>query len=252
MDKTDFRNSLTRVWQLTRIFLVEDWRPFILTGVIFGALAFVSGLLLRAPSSGFLFKAMLLVGIVQVSRLFAGLQYKDKGAYLMLLPAAMTEKFLVQWLASLLVYFLFAIGVISLGGTLSNLVATFIYQTAVFRVSYPVDLISSFRSYLFFHAIFFTGALVFKRSQFLKTSLVVIAVSFALMLGVGMYLQNSLMQRFSNSFIFRFNGADELFFMLGDSSATTFYYAKLIVWILIPALLYLFSFYRFIHLEVKG
>jgi hypothetical protein len=243
---------MMRVIRLSRIYLSDDWKPFLLTGMVFGGLAFLSGLLMRRPATGFLFNAMLLVGIVLVSRLFAGIHSKEKGIYLFMLPAATMEKFVVQWAASLIGFYAFAVLAVATGSTLSNLVAAVLYQSAEFEISYPVGLPGSFRIYCFFHALFFCGALVFRQSNFLKTTLVLMAVSFVLTIGSGVYLKNSLLRRHNSGFFFQFDGAGEFYQIIDGPSSTAIYYAKVVALIIIPFILYGISYYRFKQWESKG
>ena len=252
MNKAGSRLKLTRIARLVRIYISDDWRPFLLTGLIFGGLVFFSGLIMRQPAVGFLFTISLLVGLVLISKLFAGIHSKEKGMYLFLLPAAVEEKFAVQWLASIFGFYLYAALVVFLGSTASSLVNSILYQAVEFNIYYPLELSKSFQVYLFFHSIFFAGALFFKRSNFLKTVLVLMAVSFLFMILSGVYLKNSLMQHRYSQLYLQFNGMDDVFRFFDGPSATTLYFAKITLFIGVPLALYAISFYKFKNSEIKG
>lgn len=241
-----------RVVRLARIYIADDWKPFMLTGLVCGGLTFLSGLMMRQPAAGFLFNVMLLVGIVLTSRQFAGIRSKEKGIYLFMLPATTLEKFIVQWAASLVGFYCFSVLAVAIGGTLSNLVAAILYESAEFAVSYPENFIDSFAVYCFFHAVFFCGALVFKGSNFLKTILALMAIFFVVTVGSGVYLKNSLLRRHHSGFFLQMDGPGDFYQFISGPSSTTIYFAKIAISVVVPLILYGISFYRFQQWQSKG
>jgi len=252
VNKVGSKPKLTRMARVARIYFSDDWRPFLLAGIVFGGLAFFSGFIMDRPAVEFFFNTSLLVGLVLISRLFAGIHSREKGMYLFLLPASVEEKFAIQWLASLIGFFLYATLVVFLGSTASSLLNSILYQSVELKLLYPRELSKAFQTYFFFHAIFFTGALFFKKNNFLKTTLVLMAVSFVVLVSSAIYLKNNLMQYGHSQINVQFNGIDEFFRFIGGPSTASLYYLRVILFIAVPLALYILSFYRFKNSEIKG
>ncbi len=255
MNRSGFSFSVSRLFQLSRISMSDDWRSFLLTGLVMGGLVFISGLLWGQPSVDFFFSLMLVIGVVLVSKLFAGIYKKEKGIYLFMLPASVEEKFAVQLIASLIGFYLYAFLTIAAGATLYNLVASFTNNARIFAITSPQGLWAKFQVYAFFHAMFFTGSLMFKRNNFLKTSLVLVGIIILLIVLSFTYLsyiKDALFSAGHSQIIFQFNGFDQLIRFFGIPSFSTSYHYEIIALIIIPLMLYGISYYKYKNSQVKG
>jgi hypothetical protein len=241
-----------RLVQLSRIAIADDWRPFLLTGLVMSGLVFITGVLFKPQGVGFLFGVMLLVGVVLVSKLFVGIHQKEKGIYFHMLPASVEEKFFLQLLASLIGYFFYAVITIAAGAVIFNLIGNVSGNSKGYVTIFPHDLWSAFQVYFFFHAIFFAGALWFRRNNFLKTTLVLISGFIIVIFVTAVYLKKTIVSLGQTNIVVQFNSLDQLgrFFGSPVFSPTYFLYVFLVV--IVPLFLYGISYYEFKNYQVKG
>lgn len=221
-------------------------------GAIIGGLVFMTGLLTGRPAVDFLFGAMLFVGLVLISRLFRGFQSRERGTYLMMIPASTDEKFVLQWLVSFVGYYHFAILCVSLGGTLSILVNAFLYEFAAVGFIVPSGLWPSLQTFFLFHSIFFAGAILFKGNNFLKTCLVLLALAFVSMIGLGGYFGGHLMRQHGSGYHIQLRGLSELARFFGGSSEWMLTAWQLMLYLVIPCLLIAIAYYRFSNYQLTG
>ncbi len=250
------RFSLKRVAGLSKIAFVDEWRPYLLSGMIIGLLIFFSGVFLRGPSMGFLLNIMLLIGIVQVSKVFSDIHQKEKGIYYFMLPASIEEKYLVKLLSTLVGYYIFALLVCLVSNRVSILIAEILYQSADIPTFNPLqpEFFDKFKLFLFFHATFFTGSLFFRKNSFLKTAFAFFAVSIVFAIGAGSYLKNLFFQSRSgqSSFHFRFDSMSDAYQGAGGALDSYLTLIQVILFIAIPLLLYGVSFLKFKNAEIRG
>ncbi|MBU2510314.1 hypothetical protein KJ966_03215 [bacterium] len=250
------RFNLKRVIGLSKIAVVDEWRPYLLTGTIIGLLIFFSGVFLKSASIGFLLNIMLLAGIVQVSKVFSETHQKEKGIYYFMLPASIEEKYLVKLLSTLIGYYIFALLVCLLSNQLSILIAGFLYQSSDIPGFNPLqpEFFERFKLYLFFHSIFFAGSLFFRKNSFLKTVLVFFAVSILLTISAGSYLKNLFVQSRSgqSSFYLHFDSMGDITQGIGGSLGSYVATLQVVAFVVIPLVLYGVSFLKFKNSEIRG
>jgi hypothetical protein len=246
------RFNIKRMIGLSRMALTDEWRPFMWIGVLFFFLTFLSGLTIFRFSADFLFRLMLLAGIMFTSKTFSDLYNKEKGTYLLMIPASTEEKFLIRGLFTLFGFYLFSVLVCILAVEAGNFFSYLVYDGGGVQRQIPTDLIDAFFIFLFFHAVFFAGSLFFKKSSFLKTSLILLGVLFVLLFSAGHYLKNSFMRGRHSQFQFHMNSDDGWQFLFGDSASTSFTLLKIVIFIAIPLILYGISYLRFRKFQLKG
>ncbi|MBU3914404.1 hypothetical protein KKA14_02630 [bacterium] len=242
--------SLKRIILLGKIALADDWRPFFLTGVIIGCLILFGGLFLNVPSADFLLNIMLLIGVVLVSRVFADVHEQEKGIYFFTLPASVDEKYLVKFIATLFGFFGFALLICFVATALSDLISSLLSSAIEFQIRDPftVKLQDKFAQYLFFHSVFFSGSLYFKKSSFLKSAFSLIAVLILLAIGAATVLKNSFAQTQTSQFHLRFDSSQSL----PADLQNYWFIAKIVGFVVVPILLYVLSYMKFRKIEIKG
>ena len=252
MNRSGFSFNPRRLMQLSRIALADDWRPFLLTGLVMAGLVFISGFIFQPKGVGFLFGVMLLVGIVLVSKLFTGMHQKERGIYLHMLPASAEEKFFIQFIASLVGYFFYAVLAIAAGAVLFNLFRITTGNAQGYGQVFPVGLWTAFQIYVLFHAIYFAGALWFGGNNFLKTSLLLIVAIILIIIVMAVYLKNTLVSMGSTNIVIHFNSFDQLGRFFGSPVFSPTYFLYVFLFIIFPLFLYGISFYEFKNSQVKG
>lgn len=252
MDSLGMRINPVRMIRLARLSISDDWKPFFLTGLIICVLVIISGLLMEKPAIGALFNIMLIVGIVLIGRLFRSFQQKEKGIYLMMLPASLEEKFFVQWFFSLFGFYVYTALIVAFGGLLYTLFVSMLLYSIPITSSLPKHLWESFQIYFFFHAIFFTGALVFKNNQFLKTMLVLIVCSFLAVASTIYFLGRSMINKTQAGVLIQVEGLEEFYKVFGGPSPDSWYVMKMALVFGLPICLYLVSFIRFKNLQLRN
>ncbi len=252
MNRSGFSIDPRRLMQLSRIAIADDWRPFLLTGLVMAGLVFITGFIFRPQGVGILFGVMLLVGIVLVSRLFAGLYQKERGVYLHMLPASVEEKFVLQIVASLVGYFFYSVLAIAAGAMLINLFRNITGDVHGYMQVFPEGLWSAFQVYLLFHALYFAGALWFRGNNFLKTSLVLIAAIILIIVVTVTYLKNTIVSMGPTNIVIQFNSLDQLGRFFGSPVFSPTYFLYVFLFIIFPLFLYGISYYEFKNSQVKG
>lgn len=251
--QTGFPN-IRRMIGLSRILLHDDWRPFLLNGFIVGALVFLGRFFVNLHSINTLLNIMLLIGIVLVSKTFSDLHEKEKGTYMLMLPASIEEKYLVRLISTLVLFYIFALFVTFAADFLSGLIVGLLTGSAryAFFDLHTSDLAGKFQVYLFFHAIFFSGSLFFRKNSFLKTTLCLIGALLVGFIALGSYFRHQFFGRQQVEFYFQFDSSRDLFGNLQLPFQDTIFFIKTFVLIGIPILLYLLSYFRFKHSEIRG
>lgn len=252
MNRSGFGFNPRRLIQLLRIAIADDWRSFLLTGLVMAGLVFITGFIFRPQGVGFLFGVMLLVGIVLVSRLFAGMHHKERGVYLHMLPASVQEKFVLQMAASLVGYFFYSVLAIAAGAVLINLFRNVTGDVQGYMQVFPEGLGSVFQIYLLFHAIYFTGALWFRGNNFFKTSLVLIGAVILMIIVTVAYLKNTISSLGTTNIIIQFNSLDQLGRFFGSPVFSPTYFLYVFLFIVFPLCLYGIAYYKFKNSQVKG
>ena len=254
METQHSRFSLKRCFLLARIGLLDEWRPFLLSGVVIGGLILFSFLFLKSTSTLFLLKLMLFMGMVLVSKLFSILHHREKGIYTLMLPASVEEKFAVKLLMTTVGFYGYAIFICLVGGWFAHLVSSLLFEPAPYQVFNPFTLegAEQFLMFLFFHSIFFSGSLFFKSNPFLKTVVSLMATFFVLTIISGIYLKNSMEMPGNYQFHLRLDNSNQLMEALGTPYATLIHGFKLMSYLVIPTLLYSLSYFKFKHYEIKG
>lgn len=256
MELIQERFNPQRIANLIRIALIDEWRPFILTATVVGCLILFSGLLFRSVPQSFLLNMMLLIGLVQVSRIFSEIHHKEKGIAFFMTPASLEEKYLLKLVSSLVFYYLFTLFVCFVANRLAILITGLLYDSVSLAKFEPLQsrYFDKFKLYLFFHALFFTGALFFKRSSFLKTAFTVTTIFFVLALSAGTFLKNAFLQASAGQqgIYFQFNNVGDLYRAFGMEMDTYFTIIEIGMFIVLPVLLYGLSFLRFRKAEIRG
>lgn len=252
MIRSGFSFNPRRMVQLSRIAIADDWRPFLLTGLVMAGLVFITGFVFRSQGVGFLFGVTLLVGIVLVSRLFSGMHQKERGIYLHMLPASVEEKFTIQLVISLVGFFFYAILAVAAGAMLINLLRNITGDAQGYMQVFPNGLWSVFQIYFLFHAIFFAGALWFRGNNFLKTSLLLIAAIILIIIVTIVYLKNTIVSMGPTNIVVQFNSLDQLGRFFGSPVFSPTYFLYVFLFIIFPLFLYGISYYEFKNSQVKG
>jgi hypothetical protein len=250
----DYKNSLngTRLVLLSRIAFLDEWRPYFLTGAIMGALVLLYGIQSQSFGHGFFIGLSLFIGVVLVSRIFNDLYNPEQGTYYLTLPASIAEKYLVKLLSTTVVFFAYIVLAVFLGNTLANLINRLFYGTPLTLYNpFAGDLFGTFKTYIFFHAIFFFGSLSIKKNSFLKTVLVCLAISFILSF-VMLFLAKTLMT--SNLQLLK-----ELFIVNNDElNISSPFMRKMLIFLkfifsyFLPLALYAAAYFKLRKIEIKG
>ena len=251
-----------RTFSLLRIGLIDEWRSYMLAGLIIGCLILFttlldsSGFLLGILSVNMLLNIMLLIGLVQVSKGFSEIRQKERGIYYFMIPASLEEKYLVKLISTLVLYFIYALLICFVANRISIVLANLINDSGNFQYFDPFhrDLFDKFKVYLFLHAVFFSGSLVFKKNNFLKTAFVLIATFFILTFSIGLYLKNTAIKTFESGqrFNFYFNNLSDLFQAFGIDLETYLLLFEIGLYVAIPLMLYGFSYIKFKKIELRG
>ncbi len=244
------RFSVRRMVGLGRLALADEWRPFLWIGMIFFVLTFLSSLTVFRFSPDFLFKLMLLAGIMFVSRAFADIRQKERGTYVFMIPASVEEKFLIRLLGTLVGFYLLSVLVFYLAAGAGNFVSYYLLDQVGLDRQPPTDLLDSFAVFTFFHALFFAGALLFRKNNFFKTTLVLIAGFFVLLFSAGHYLKSSFMHGRHQQFQFYFDMEDG-WQGLFPGSSSTFTLIKWFLLVIVPLSLYGLSYLLFKNTQIK-
>jgi hypothetical protein len=255
METLHSRFSLRRSYLLARIGLLDEWRPFLLSGVVIGGLILFSFLFLKSTSTLFLLKLMLFMGMVLVSKLFSVLHHREKGIYTLMLPASVEEKFAVKLLMTTVVFYGYAIFICLAGGWFAHMLSSLLFEPAPYQILNPFTMegAEQFFVFLFFHSMFFSGSLFFKSNSFLKTVVSMMATFFFILTIIGgIYLKNSLVMPGNSQFYLRLDNSNQLMEVLGTSYANIVQGIKLVIYIVVPTLLYGLSYFKFKHYEIKG
>ncbi|MCP4754606.1 MAG: hypothetical protein GY866_27295 [Proteobacteria bacterium] len=246
------RFDLKRLFLLGKIASIDDWKPYLLTGVVIGTLVFFGELFVRPFSGDFLLNLMLFAGIVHVAKVFYDFHEQEKGIYFFTLPASVKEKYLVRLLATALGYFVFSVFVCFVGSILGSAVHSMTSNSAEFYLHNPfnVELVDKFGTYIFFHAIFFCGSLYFKKNSFLKTLLTVIGVVVLLMIGAASLLD---LTDFNLpkllSWLGHIRDVDGTIQVSFPDGLSRF---RMATGLVLPAALYILSYFKFKKIEIKG
>lgn len=245
-----------RMLGLSRIALVDEWRPYLLTGLVIGSLLLFANTFFRALSVGFFFNIMLLFGVVMVSRAFSEAHEKEKGIHYFMVPAAVEEKFFLKLLVTLVGFYLFTLLVCLVANRLAGMLSPLLSSSTTVPDFDPLqpEIFDKFKRYLFFHSLYFAGSLFFKKSNFLKTSFVLLVVTFVLFLVVGSYLKDYLIQSQAGRGVvhLHFNNLGGFEQVLGISADSFSLVFQVAIYIVMPLLLYSISFFKFKNLEVTG
>ena len=239
-----------RIFRIIRLALTDEWRPFLLTGFLFFLLILLSSMTFFRMSVDFLFKLMLFTGIIFTSRTLGEFQERDKGTYLMMIPASMEEKYLVRLLATLIGYYFYSVLVCILASEVANFISIFVLGRTSFEQHLTTDLTNAFCFFMFFHAVFFWGSLFFRKNAFLKTSLILIGIFFIIMFSAGHLFLRNMMGGHHNSFYFSYNG-DDWQGMFG-SALPMFNLLRIFVCLVIPLILYVITYIRFRNIQIKA
>lgn len=240
---------------LGRIALADDWRPFWMTGLIVLTLVIFGRLFFGFRMVDFLFNIMLLIGIVLVSRVFNDTHEQEKGIYFFMLPASIEEKYLIKLISTLIGYFLFALLVCIAGGLVSDFIGSFIYDSMEFRLHNPMSSqpMDKFAIYIFFHALYFTGSLYFKKNGFFKTSFIIIVITIIILIIAGTYVKHIMVSGHNRQYYFDIDsGVMHLRNVLGLSADQYFMYTKVLFSGILPVVLFILSYFKFKRSEIKG
>ncbi len=250
MNNITQRFSIKRILLLVKIALVDDWKPFFLTGLIIGCLVIFKDIKygLFPPTTIFL-AIMLFVGVVLISKIFADVHEQEKGIYFFTLPASIDEKYLVKFIATLFGYFGFAILVCFAATVLSSFINSLVSASVEFQIINPIkdDVGDKFLTYMFLHSVFFTGSLFIKNYSFLKTFGLLLAASLIYFIG-SLTLGSSLVKTQTAQFSYQYNFSQN---SAGDPQNywdTT----RIVIFVVIPILFYVLSYMRFRKIEIKG
>lgn len=256
MDSVAVRFNPKRMLDLSRIALVDEWRPYMFAGLIIGGVLLFTSVLFRGPSPTFFLNIMLLIGMVLVSKAFAEAHEKEKGIHYFMLPAAIEEKYLVKLLSTLVLFFLFALLVCLIANRLSIVIAPILFSSASISEFDPFRpaIFDKFKLYLFFHSLFFAGSIFFRKNSFFKTCLILMAAIFISVLAMGSFLKNYLAQFQSGNggFYFRIDNMGDLNRFLGREVDFYLLAFQVTLFVIIPLLLYIVSFMKFKKMDVKG
>lgn len=241
-----------RIWVLMKIAYRDDWRPYFMSGFIIGLLLLISNLFMGFASPGFFLNLMLAVGVVLSSKSFADIHKREHGIYTLMLPASSIEKFLVRLIAGSLGFFVYAVVVCVVAQFLSEFIQSILSNSPVRmdQTSLLSGLEGRLTTYLLFQSVFFLGSLFFRSNSFLKTALLVAAVSFLLMLSAGLLLKYSLVQSHVSGFYVEFDSLDSLREALGIRFGSIVLGIRVLVFGVLPALLYVGAFFKFKSIQI--
>jgi hypothetical protein len=185
--------EMSRFARLYKKHTVEHLKNYLLSAAVLAGLLFVwlgfmsythSGKLsIRDQSVTFVF-FFLLCGTIFTSLTFNYLGDKKKAIPVLTLPVSNFEKYLLSWIYTFIVYQLVFIGVFFLvDGALFALGAPFEKDENeiinIFSINQRIYIV--FIAYIILHAFAFLGAIYFQKLHFIKTSFVVFAATFSLM-----------------------------------------------------------------------
>lgn len=241
-----------RIWRLLRIGMMDEWRPYLLSGLIIGGLIIFSTLFFGTSSSDFMFNLLLLMAIVQTSKLFSSFHTRERGIYELMLPASREEKYFIRLMMTTIGFYLYAILITMVAGETANLLSNLLNGRSALAVITPLTpgIWEKFLFFVFFHSIFFTGSLFFKSSSFLKTVGMLLLVFFLLSIIGTAILKNNLVSSQTNQFYFQFNNSQQVIPALNDSLNSLIHKVRIVIYYVIPPILYGLSFLSFRRKEV--
>jgi hypothetical protein len=241
-----------RLVLLSRIAFLDEWRPFFLAGAIIGGLVFLYGLAAQTSGRGGFIGLALIIGVVLSSKIFNDLYTPEQGTAYLMLPASLEEKFLVKLLATTVVYFVYIVLVMLVANTLAGTANYLFHGTNnTFYNPFTDDLWSKFKTYVFFHSIFFVSSLYIKKNSFLKTILVCLGISFLVMLVMSFLVKFYLVDNLT-TFMHLFqdgNGHITPNLTLGQKALP---YLKALFFYVLPLALYAAAYFKLKKIEIKG
>jgi len=252
MESTNNRFSFNRLWLLGHISIFYEWRSSLMACGVIACLIVFTRLFIPYFSVAFWFANMLWVGIYLASNVFADLRQTDKGSYFLLIPASIEEKYFIRWLVSSLGFFLFAVVSSVLAILISQIFALFVQVQPVLELSefLTTGLLSKLALFIFFHAIFFSGALWFKKHNFSKTILSVLAVVALFIFFSTMIIRDTSVELFDFLSLFmKIQGMDAYGKIILHPDA---FQLNTLIFIPIPIMLYVISYFKFRKTEIRG
>jgi len=208
------RFSFSRLFYQGRIELAERWKFYFLSGwIVAGIYLAISlvyllfGKTLEASSAVFFFRVNLFVGVLLASSVFSEIGNPERARAYLLIPSSRLEKFLAKFLLTTVGYFLCSMVIMFAASCLTGLLNWLVAKDVMFvfdprlRVWISANPLAGEGGYyksifflvldrfIFLHAIFFFGAVFFKRYHLPKIlgSLVLINIFFLFLLIIGTF-----------------------------------------------------------------
>lgn len=129
---------------------------------------------------------VLIYCMVITSTSFAELNSSDRKIDFMMLPASAEEKFLVKLFYTSVVFIIISIAALSISALIVEAIRIILKSEVLFKrilYLYPTYMLLSFvKTYIALHAIFFLGAVFFKKLEFGKTILAILTITAAAVL----------------------------------------------------------------------
>lgn len=246
--------NLKRFFYLSKVELINNWRIYLLKDLIivliFVNLTIFSNMFNSVTDPYGFFVINLFLGVIFTSLTFNQIHNKESGIAFLMLPCSIEEKFFVKLLFTTLVYFVFAFVSIFVASLVVGLV-----KFAFFKVSFtflnPVahNIFKVFLIYIYFHSMFFFGAVFFKKNNFLFTALSMIVIILVLMILFSFIFVNffaGLTSGYNNSFNF-----NNLANIINNNTDTINIVFKIIFGYLIPPVLYILSYLKLKRIELR-
>lgn len=252
MGLTDSRFSFKRLTLLGHISIFNECRSSLLTFGVIACLIVFSRLFIPQFSVVFWFYNMLFVGIFLTSGVFKDLRHADKGSYFLLVPASVEEKYFIRWLVSSLGFYLFAVILCTFAVLINQVFSLFMQSQPTIELSVFLNtgLVSKLALFMFFHSIFFSGAIWFKNHNFSKTILsVLLFVAFVLFISTMLIKDTSLELFNFLSFFMNVQGMDSYGKIILQRDV---FRINTLAFLFIPLVLYTISFFKFRKMEIRG
>lgn len=189
-----------------------------------------------------------LMGLIFTSRIFTKVNSKFLNHDFLMLPVSNFEKFLGLLLMSTIVYtiayflfFTFTTIIVALFFHISGKLTMEVFNP------FSIEVLNIFSSYIVIHCVFFFGAVLFKKSNFVKTIISMILFLILLMLSSAWFIF-----KFENagSWTMNFVYSFEDFLLYGGNNLGISFTSFFLYFILIPFFWGL-SFYKMKNIEVK-